>query len=76
MTIEQFQAAWHQRPFRPFTIHMADGRALEVSHPDFVARSETGRTAIIFHRGGENWSVVDLLLMSDLEFHTGNGHPA
>jgi hypothetical protein len=73
MTIEQFQEAWHQRPFRPFTSHMADGRTLEVPHPDFVARSQTGRTAIVFHPQGEKWSVVDLLLMSELEFHNGDG---
>ena len=55
---------------------MADGRALEVPHPDFMARSKSGRTAIIFRPEGEGWSVVDLLLMSELEFHNGNGQAA
>jgi hypothetical protein len=27
----------HAAPFIPFTIHLADGRALRVQHPDFVA---------------------------------------
>ena len=76
MTIEQFQATLHQAPFRPFTIRMADGRAFEIPHPDFVARSESGRTVIVFHRGAENYSVLDLLLMSELEVQPTNGRSA
>jgi hypothetical protein len=26
----------HASPFRPFTIHMADGKTYTVDHPDFV----------------------------------------
>ena len=32
MTTEQFRSTLHLQPFRPFTIRMADGRALEVAH--------------------------------------------
>jgi hypothetical protein len=63
----------YQQPFRPFTIRMADGRAFEVTHRDFVAMSPTGRTVIVY-QDNENFSVLDLLLMSDL--HVVNGHPA
>jgi hypothetical protein len=76
MTIDQFQTVLQQLPFRPFTIRMVDGRAFEVRHRDFVARSESGRTVIVFHSGSENYSVLDLLLMSELEVHAANGHPA
>ena len=48
MTAEQFRATLHQQPFRPFTIRMADGRAFEVGHRDFVALSQSGRTVIVF----------------------------
>ena len=75
MTTERFQAVLHQVPFRPFTIHMADGRSIEVRHPDFVAVTPTGRTIIVTHPD-ENFSVLDLLLMSELEVHAANGHPA
>ncbi|MEX1097875.1 MAG: hypothetical protein WED34_17655, partial [Planctomycetales bacterium] len=63
MTPEQFRATLHQQPFRPFTIRMADGRAFDVSHRDFVALSPSGRTAIVF-QPDENYSVLDLLLMT------------
>jgi len=70
---EQFQATLHQSPFQPFRIRMADGRAFDVSHRDFVSRSPSGRTVIVHHEN-ENYSVLDLLLMSELEVHTANGH--
>lgn len=66
MTTEQFRAALHQQPFRPFTIRMADGRAFPVIHPNFIALSLTGRTVIVFH-SGEDYSVLDRLLMSELQ---------
>jgi hypothetical protein len=72
MTTEQFQATLHQHPFQPFVIRMADGRAFEVRHRDFVARSPSGRTVIVYH-DNENYSVLDLLLMSELEVQGPNG---
>ena len=75
MTSDQFKTALHQQPFRPFIIRMADGRSFEVVHPDFVAQSPSGRTAIVF-QSDESYSVLDLLLMTELEVPTGNGRPA
>ncbi len=72
MTTEQFRAALRQQPFRPFTIHMVDGRAFKVAHPDFVAQSESGRTVIVV-QPDDSYSVLDLLLMSELEVNTGAG---
>lgn len=73
MTTEQFRATLHQQPFRPFTIRMADGRAFEVAHRDFVAMSPSGRTVIVYE-SDENYSILDLLLMSELQVSAANGH--
>jgi hypothetical protein len=73
MTTEQFRAMLHQKPFLPFTIRMADGRAFDVAHRDFVAISPTGRTAIVY-QDNENFSVLDLPLMSEPQ--VANWHPA
>jgi hypothetical protein len=72
MTTDQFQNILHQLPFQPFTIRMADGRAFEVKHRDFVSRSPSGRTVVVHHEN-ENFSVLDLLLMSELEVQPPNG---
>jgi hypothetical protein len=70
MTTEQFRSTLHLQPFRPFTIRTADGRSFEVSHPDFVAQSPSGRTVIVF-QADENYSVLDLLLMTELQVANG-----
>ena len=68
MTIEQLRNAHHAHPFRPFTIRLADGRAYEVPHPDFLSYSPSGRT-IIVHNLDESYGVLDLLLVTDLVVH-------
>jgi hypothetical protein len=73
MTGEQFRAVLHQMPFRPFTIRMADGRASEVRHRDFVAISPAGRTVFVYE-SEEAFSVLDLLLMTELQVSGANGH--
>jgi hypothetical protein len=66
MTAEQLRAMREANPFRPFTIHLADGRSLPVPHRDFVSQSPGGRTIIVY-RAEEAFSVVDLYLVTELE---------
>lgn len=70
MASEQFRSTLHSHPFRPFTIRMADGRRFDVAHPDFVAQSPSGRTVVVF-QSDDSYSLVDLLLMTELEIHSG-----
>lgn len=37
-----------RRPFVPFTIHMADGRAFEIRHPEAVIVAPGGSTAVAY----------------------------
>lgn len=66
MTIQQLRGAHRATPFRPFTIHMADGRAFHVPHPDFLSMSPTGRTVIVYQEEDE-FSILDLLLMTEIK---------
>lgn len=75
MTTDQFRATLHQQPFRPFTIRMADGRAFEVARRDFVAMSPSGRSVIVYE-SDESYGMLDLLLMSELQVSSSNGHSA
>lgn len=72
MTIEQLRMLHQAQPFRPFTVHLADGRQLRVPHREFLSHSPTGRTVVI-HESDESFSIVDLLLVTRLEVHAGNG---
>ena len=66
MTIEQLSKMHQARPFQPFDIHLADGRTLPVNHPEFLARSPTGRTIAVGHTDG-TLEIVDLLLVVSLK---------
>ena len=69
MTAEQLRAMREANPFRPFTIHLADGRTLTVPHWDSVSQSPGGRTIIVY-RADEAFSVVELYLVTELEVNT------
>jgi hypothetical protein len=75
MTTEHFRSKLGARPFQPFTIRMADGRTFDIPHPDFAAQSPSGRTVIVFNEN-DGHSVLDLLLMTELEVQNSNGHTA
>jgi hypothetical protein len=48
MTVEQL---WKADPFRPFKIHLADGRDIAVNHRDFLMPSPSGRKIIVYQPG-------------------------
>jgi hypothetical protein len=66
MTFQQLDNVHRARPFRPFAIHIADDRRFRVSHPEFLSRSPAGRT-IIVHGNDERFSILDLLLVTEIE---------
>jgi hypothetical protein len=68
MTAEQFRQVREANPFRPFTIHLADGRTFRVPHCDFVSQSPAGRTILVY-RGDNAFSILDLYLITELEVH-------
>jgi hypothetical protein len=66
MTIEQLRLAFEAKPFKPFTIHLADGRQLAVASPEFIWMAPVARTFIVYQQNA--YHVIDLLLVTDLEF--------
>jgi hypothetical protein len=71
MTVEQLRATHRAQPFRPFTIHMADGLAVHVPHSEFLSHSPTGRTIIVYGTD-DSFSILDLLLVNELEVHASS----
>lgn len=75
MTIEQMRGAYNAQPFKPFTIHLADGRAIPVLHREFMHFSPSGRTITVY-QPDDTTNIIDLLLVTDLEMRVrpnGNG---
>lgn len=73
MTIEQIRTVYDAQPFRPFVIHLADGRSIPVHHRDFMMAVPSGRTVFVA-QPDDTVNIVDLLLVTDLELKpVGNG---
>jgi hypothetical protein len=72
MTIELVRDAYNAQPFRPFVMHLADGRQVAVQHPEFMAAAPSGRTVTVY-QPDDTMNIVDLLLVTDLEFPSAAG---
>jgi hypothetical protein len=66
MTIEQVRGFYNAQPFKPFVIHLADGREIPVPSREFMLASPTGRTMVVYRADGTA-HFIDLLLVTDLE---------
>lgn len=75
MTIEQLRGMRRAKPFQPFELRLADGRALRVPHPEVLAELSTGRTVVVATPDGL-FEVVDLLMVVGLKRIAANGKRA
>ena len=66
MTTQQFDEMWKAIDFKPFRIHIANGRTFDVPHRDFTWRSPGGRTIYVSTTRGAA-SALDLLTVTELE---------
>lgn len=64
MDIGGIREALHKQPFEPFELRLADGRALPVGHPDFVA---LGTRRIVVIAEDDSWSFVEPLLIVSID---------
>ena len=67
MDLDGVREAIRKQPFEPFTLCLADGRSLSVSHPEFVA---VGRRRIVVIAEDDSWSVIEPLLIVSLDYST------
>jgi hypothetical protein len=72
MTNDRLREVLKTEPFHRFVIHLADGRRLAVTHPELVALSPSGRTAVVFTSDDASHS-IDLPLVAELEIGKGDG---
>ena len=70
MTIEQVKNLYNTAPFRPFIIHLADGRQIPVNHREFMATAPSGRTIVVYDTD-DSFNIIDLLLVTSLEVKNG-----
>lgn len=66
MTTEALYKLHQARPFQRFSIRLGDGQSLPVDHPEMLAYTPKGRTAVVYRRDG-SLEIVDLLLVTGLD---------
>ena len=75
MKAESLRRLIEANPFQPFSVNLADGRALKVPHRDFISHSPNYRMVTVW-REDDSADFVDLMLV--IGFHVGkpqrNGH--
>ena len=71
MTIDQIRKATRAQPFRPFTVCLADGRQMRVRHPECIMIPPEASRTFIVAQEGEDYTIIDLLLVTSLDFKNG-----
>ncbi len=74
MTVERLREAHLARPFKPFQLQTADGREIEVFHPECLLFSRSGRT-IAVATPADSIRVIDLLPVVAFEYTDGARRP-
>jgi len=64
MSHDQLFNLINARPFRPYTLHTAGGRAIKITHPELLAYGGS-RTAVVVR--GNHWEVLDIHLIESVE---------
>ena len=64
LTTEPIRELMNRQPFLPFKIHMRGGKVHEVRHPDYIAVSPTGKSAVILNADG--MEILNVRLIAEL----------
>jgi hypothetical protein len=69
---DQLRDLLRAKPFQPFTIHLPEGRQVQVIHHDFALMSPDGRTLLAY--GPDNsFNMIDVMLIASI--HVGPPAP-
>jgi hypothetical protein len=74
MRQEQIRDLIRRQPFQPFTIHLPEGRTVEVWHHDFAMQSPDGRVLVVFDRNGIA-DYIDIMLIASIRMHRPETDP-
>jgi hypothetical protein len=54
-----------EKPFKPFEVHLADGRAIPVEHPELVFFPPSGQEVLIYQRDN-SFDFIDVFQITSL----------
>lgn len=66
MTASKLKEVYDLEPFRPFTLRLADGRAIPVLHREFMMAAPSGQVVVVM-QPDDTMNIIDLNLVMDIE---------
>lgn len=65
MRVSEIRETLRKQPFRPFRIHLADGRQFPIDHVDFLLISRSERSIVVADLNG-GYEIIDPMLVTSL----------
>ena len=65
MRISEIRETLRNQPFRPFRIHLADGREFPIDHVDFLLISRSERSIVVADLNG-GLEIIDPMMVTSL----------
>ncbi len=65
MRISEIRETLRKQPFRPFTIHLAEGREFPIDHVDFLLISRSERSIVVADLQG-GYEIIDPVMVTSL----------
>ena len=75
MTIERLRDVVHAKPFRAFTVWLADGRGLRVRSVENIMIPPQAQRTFVVAESGEEYRIIDLLTVTSIDFITPRPRP-
>ena len=72
MTGKEIRKLCEATSFEPFRVHMANGKAVDIPHPEFMLISRSGRRLIV-DMPDDTFEIVNLSLVTSVETLPKNG---
>jgi hypothetical protein len=72
MTSDRIRELYSAQPFRPFTLHLADGSRARIVSPEFMMFPPGGRTIVVYTQDS-GVEFIDLLLVTKVSVASTNG---
>ena len=72
MTSDRISELYSTQPFRPFTLHLADGSIARIRSPEFMMFPPGGRTIVVY-TDDSGVEIIDLLLVTKVAVAGTNG---
>ncbi len=66
MTADPIRQLLREMPFVPFDLHLANGKAIHIHHPDFASLGPGGRVMIVWAPTGDGFDLIDVLLVNNV----------